>query len=229
MFELHTNVTTIGFKKEQNGVVADDLAWHETVEITHGFTSWFELGTYLFLSANKDQYGLTYVGNHIRPRFRAPDSWHWPVGVSLSLEVGYQRRRYSEDIWTLEVRPIIDKQISWFYVAFNPVIEYSFVGLNHNAGPEFSPNVKVKFDVTPKVGIGVEYYGGIGPFKNPDRPSQQFHQLGLAFDLDVHPDWEINFGYMFGLTSSTEQGIAKVIIGRRIDWTRKGDKKRSSL
>ena len=31
MFELHSNVTTIGFKKEQNGVIADDLAWHETI------------------------------------------------------------------------------------------------------------------------------------------------------------------------------------------------------
>lgn len=80
MFELHSNVTVMGFKQDQNGVIADDLAWHETIEITQGITPWFEVGAYLFMSANRGQYGLTYVGDHIRPRFRSPVSWHWPVG-----------------------------------------------------------------------------------------------------------------------------------------------------
>jgi hypothetical protein len=35
-----------------------------------------------------------WVGDHIRPRIRVPESWHWPVGVSLSNEIGYQRREF---------------------------------------------------------------------------------------------------------------------------------------
>ena len=221
MFELHSNVTTMGFKKDQNGVIADDLAWHETVEITHGFTSWFEVGAYLFMSANRGQYGLTYVGNHIRPRFRAPDQWHWPVGVSLSLEVGYQKRRYSANTWTLEIRPIIDKEYKWFYVAFNPVLDYSFVGLDHHAGLQFAPNVKLKFQVCKKLALGIEYYGDIGTIQSPSPLRQQSHQIGPAFDLDVSPLYEINFGYMFGLTPGTEGGIVKLILGRKVAWSKK--------
>ena len=55
-----------------------------------------------------------------RPRVRVPEKWKWPVGVSLSLEAGYQRARFSADTWTLEIRPIIDKQIGPWYLAFNP-------------------------------------------------------------------------------------------------------------
>jgi hypothetical protein len=221
MFELHSNVTTMGFKRAQDGVIADDLAWHETVEITQGITPWFELGGYLFMSANKGQYGLTYVGDHIRPRIRVPDRWHWPVGLSLSVEVGYQKPRYCADTWTLEIRPIIDKTYKWFYIALNPVIDYSLRGYNHRAGPEFSPDVKVQFQVIRQLGIGLEYYGGMGPIRAPDGTGQQFQQIGPAFDLDVSKDYEINFGYMVGLTPGTERGIIKLIIGRRVAWKSK--------
>jgi len=221
MFELHSNVTVIGFKQDQNGVVADNLAWHETVEITQGITPWFEIGTYLFLSANPGSYAPAWVGDHLRPRFRAPESWHWPVGVSLSLEAGYQRPRYCIDTWTLEIRPIIDKHYKWFYVSFNPVVDYAFVGQTHSGGPQFSPDVKLQFNVIKQFGFGVEYYGGVGPIRAPYSVNQQFQQIGPAFDIDVSEDYEINFGYMFGLTPGTERGIVKLILGRRVDWHKK--------
>jgi hypothetical protein len=31
--------------------------------------------------------------------------------VSLSQEIGYQRRDFSPDTWTWEIRPIVDKKI----------------------------------------------------------------------------------------------------------------------
>jgi hypothetical protein len=43
--------------------------------------------------------GDFYIFN-IRPRVRVPESWNWPVGVSLSAEIGYQRPAYSADTWT---------------------------------------------------------------------------------------------------------------------------------
>lgn len=221
MFELHSNVTTYGFRQDQNGVIADDLAWHETIEITQGITPWFELGAYLFMSANRGQYGLTWVGDHLRPRFRIPEAWHWPLGLSLSLEAGYQKPRYCADTWTLEIRPIIDKEYKWFYISFNPVLDYAIEGLDQHSGLTFSPDVKVAFKLKKAIAMGLEYYGGAGPIRAPDAPSQQFQQLGLAFDLDVSPDYEINFGYMFGLTPATERGIAKLILGRKISWKKK--------
>jgi hypothetical protein len=45
-----------------------------------------------------------------------PESWHWPVGVSLSNEFGYQRRDFFPDTWTWEIRPIVDKKIGRWYL-----------------------------------------------------------------------------------------------------------------
>jgi hypothetical protein len=79
----------------------------------------------------------------MRPRVRAPAHWHLPVGLSLSLELGYQRRAFSVDTWTLELRPIIDKQWGPWYVSINPVLERTLKGENANKGFEFSPAAKV--------------------------------------------------------------------------------------
>lgn len=141
--------------------------------------------------------------------------------MSISAEAGYQKRRYNADIWTLEIRPVIDKEYKWFYVTFNPALDYALVGPDHSAGLQFSPAVKVRFQLTKKVGLGVEYYGGVGSIQAPDAPSQQFQQLGPAIELDVSPDYEINFGYMFGLTPATERGIVKLILGRRVAWKKR--------
>ena len=110
MVELHSNFTVTGSKTVQDGVYPTEHAWHETIEITRGFTDWFETGLYIFTSADTT-YGWQWVGDHIRPRVRVPESWHWPVGVSLSTEIGYQRYPYSPDTWTWEIRPIIDKKL----------------------------------------------------------------------------------------------------------------------
>ena len=50
MVELHSNFTIDGSKTVVDGVLPTNHAEHETIEITHGFTDWFELGFYIFTS-----------------------------------------------------------------------------------------------------------------------------------------------------------------------------------
>ena len=83
MVELHSNFTIDGSKTVQDGVFPTNHAEHETIEITHGFNDWFEVGFYIFTSERSGQ-GLQWVGDHIRPRVRIPKKWNWPVGLSLS-------------------------------------------------------------------------------------------------------------------------------------------------
>src|SRR5215831_16020555 len=142
MVELHSNYTVKGEDETVNGVLPSNHAFHETLEITHGFTPWFETGFYVFTSIQPDS-GWEWVGDHIRPRVRAPASWGWPVGVSLSLEAGYQRREFSADTWTLEIRPIVDQMVGRWYWSFNPALERSLKGENANAGFFFTPAAKV--------------------------------------------------------------------------------------
>ena len=88
MFELHSNFTFQGSKESVDGMYPTNHQLHETLEITHGFTDWFETGFYVFTSAQSGV-GWDWVGDHIRPRFAVPKRWNWPVGLSLSQEIGY--------------------------------------------------------------------------------------------------------------------------------------------
>lgn len=215
MIELHSNYTIDGSKGIVDGVYGTQDQLHETVEITEGITNWFETGFYIFTSANPNQGGWQWVGDHIRPRVRIPESWHWPVGVSLSLEFGYQRYAFSPDTWTLEIRPIIDKQIGRYYLAFNPTLDRSFHGPSVSQGLVFSPNVKVGYDFTKVINAGFEYYGSLGPLGNFDPLIDQQQQIFPVVDLNLSPKWEFNFGVGWGLTRATDGFMVKMILGRR--------------
>jgi len=119
MVELHSNFTFSGSTGIEQGVLPTNHALHETLEITHGFSDWFEVGFYVFTSARTGS-GWQWVGDHVRPRIAIPEKWHWPVGLSLSQEIGYQRSAYSPDTWTWEIRPIIDQHLGRWYWSFNP-------------------------------------------------------------------------------------------------------------
>jgi hypothetical protein len=214
MVELHSNFTFEGTKNVVDGVRPTNHALHETLEITHGFNEWYETGFYIFTSADST-YGWQYVGSHIRPRVRVPPSWKWPVGVSLSQEIGYVRPAYSADTWTWEIRPIIDKEIGKLYLSFNPVLERSFHGPSTGRGVEFSPNFKAGYDITKRINAGFEYYGGLGPVTGFDALRNQGQLLVPAIDLNLGPKWEFNFGVGIGLTQGTDHLLVKMIIGRR--------------
>jgi hypothetical protein len=217
MVELHSNFTINGSKTFADGMYPTEHAWHETLEITRGINPWFEVGLYTFTSARSGQ-GWQWVGEHIRPRVRVPEKWHWPVGLSLSNEIGYQRRQFAADTWTWEIRPIIDKQIGRWYLSFNPALDRSFHGDNAHHGVGFAPNFKAGYDITKKVNAGFEYYGAVGPLVLFDPVSAQQHQLFPVVDLNLAPEWEVNFGLGVGFTASTDHLIAKMIIGYRFNF-----------
>ncbi len=200
-----------------DGTLPTNHQLHETIEITHGFNDWFETGFYIFTSAKNGQ-GWDYVGSHIRPRVRVPPNWHWPVGISLSNEIGWQSRRYSADTWTWEIRPIIDRQLGPWYLSFNPTFDRSFHGPGVNQGLVFSPNFKFSYNFTKKIAGGLEYYGSLGPVTGFDPVSQQQQQILPAIDLNLSPKWEVNFGLGVGVTRATDHLLAKMILGYRFDF-----------
>ncbi|GAC1624259.1 MAG: hypothetical protein NVS9B13_18670 [Candidatus Acidiferrum sp.] len=217
MVELHSNFTFQGSKATTDGTLPTNHQLHETIEITHGFTDWFETGFYIFTSSKSGQ-GVQWVGDHIRPRVRIPKKWNWPVGLSLSNEIGYQRGKFSADTWTWEIRPIVDKQIGRWYVAFNPAFDRSFHGPGVNQGFTFSPNFKASYDFTKKITGGIEYYGALGPATGFDPISQQQQQIIPAIDLNLAPGWEFNFGVGVGITGGTDHLLAKMILGYRFNF-----------
>ena len=217
MVEIHSNFTASGFRSVVNGVIPTYHALHETLEITQGWNDWFETGFYVFSSANSG-YGTQYVGSHIRPRVRIPESWEWPVGLALSVETGYQRPNFSQDTWDIEIRPIIDKKIGKWYLAFNPVIDRTFHGPGTRDGVVFSPNAKVSYQITKKIAFGPEYYASWGRISSFSAFHEQEQMVVPALDFDLGEDWELNAGVGVGVTRSTDHLLVKFIIGRRFNF-----------
>lgn len=216
MVELHSNYTASGVRQVLDGVLPTNHAVHETLEITHGFGEWFELGSYFFNTVQPNG-GWMFAGYHIRPRLTVPERYHLPVGLSFSTEFGYQRPDISSDTWTLELRPIVDKKLGKWYLAFNPAVDRSFHGPGTASGLTFSPDFKFSYDVTRKVAAGVEYYGGYGPITGFDAVRDQSHQIIPAVDIDFGEKWEFNFGVGVGVTQATDHLLVKAILGYRFN------------
>lgn len=223
IFELHSNYTFDGSKTTNNGVIPTNHSLHETVEITTGITNNFELGFYLFTNYTPS-YGYQFVGTHIRPRIMAPAKWNLPVGLSLSAEIGYQKATYSEDTWSLEIRPIIDKQWHKFYLAFNPTLGVSLKGINNNKTPVFEPNIKASYQFFSKASLGIEYFGSTGYINAFETLPNQQHMIFLAYDLMGNNKWELNLGPGWGLTPATDGFIFKVLVGRRVNWCKRNSR-----
>ncbi len=91
-------------------------------------------------------------------------------------------------------------------------------------GLVFSPNVKIAYDVTKKVTLGMEYYGSTGSIRGFDPISEQQHAVMPSIDLNLSKNWEFNFAAGVGLTGATDHMLVKMILGRRFDfnWKKTG-------
>lgn len=217
MFELHSNYTFSGTTTYKDGVLPSNHALHETIEITTGITPVFEIGAYLFTAWYPGK-GYQVIGSHIRPRIMAPLSWRWPVGVSLSTEIGYQKPDFSSQRWNVEIRPIIDKQWEHWYLSFNPTFGISLKSDYDRSTPAFEPNLKASRTIGRNNAIGIEYYGDIGYINSFESWHQQGEAIFLAYDLLNNQLWEFNAGAGFGLNNSTDPFVFKIILGRRVNW-----------
>lgn len=220
IFELHSNYTFNGEKEMIDGVIPSNHSLHETLEITQGITNNFEIGAYLFTNYTPG-YGYRVIGTHIRPRIMAPEEWKLPVGLSLSAEIGYQSSEYANATWSLELRPIIDKQWSKLYISFNPTFGIALKSEYSNAVPAFEPNIKAAYNFFTNLALGVEYYGEMGAVNSIESLPMQNHAIFLAGDVLNNPHWEFNAGAGFGLTPATDGFVFKVIVGRKIYWKQK--------
>jgi hypothetical protein len=100
-----------------------------------------------------------------------------------------------------------------WYFAFNPNIEFVLTGENKGTG--IAPQVKIVYTIREKVGLGFEYYSNLGSFKKMVPGKFQEHMLGPMVDLYLHPKWEVNGGFLFGLTRNSNQRVLKLLLGRR--------------
>jgi hypothetical protein len=215
MFEFHSNFTPSGSKGVEEGVYGNHHQFHETLEITHGWTKYFETGFYIETAPYVPDVGAKFTGWHIRPRFSFPESKSFPFKVSVSLEYAFNQPGFDPNAQTLEIRPIFERQQGRLYLSINPDMSLATKGPDAGAAPGFEPITKLGWDFTEKVQAGVEYYSEVGTVKHFDPWSDEHHIVFGAADLNVSPVWELNFGLGRGLTGTSEHWIVKAIVGYR--------------
>jgi len=216
MVETHSNYFADGTRDAPFGEFPMNHQAHFTVEVTHGFTNYFECAGYFVSASHVPGEGARIVGARIRPRMRFKETQaQLFFNISLSLELGFQKSEFEANTRTLEFRPILEHEQGRFYLSINPVLAKALKGPDVHLNPEFEPSVKVAWNVTPIVAAGVEYYGAVGPITDFEPGPEQRHMIFPTIDLDVSPDWELNFGVGRGVTSASERWIVKAIVGYR--------------
>jgi hypothetical protein len=213
MVEVHTNYFPSGTVTRTRGEFALDRQSHVTLEVTHGFTKYFECAGYLVTAAHVPNAGGRFAGARIRPRFRLVETPQLFFNISVSFELGFNQPEFEANTRTLEIRPIFEHQDGRFYLSINPDLSKALKGPDSGEGLEFEPGVKASWNVKPAIAAGVEYYAATGEITRFLPRSDQHHLIFPAIDFDVSPDWELNFAVGRGLTGTSEHWVVKSIVG----------------
>jgi len=210
--ETHLNYIGKGAKEYEGTVAPTNNQVHLTYELTAGLSKNWELAGYL-VTARRPSNPMEFVGWRVRPRFKIPAEWNWPVKVSMSFEVGFPRQHFEEDQITLELRPIIEKSWGRWQLDVNPTVGRSLKGPGTSEGFDFEPAVRIAYAVHPKLDLSTEYYASLGPVFNWLPATEQVHQFYPGGDWQLTPHLVFNFGLGMAATPTGNQLVYKVRLG----------------
>ncbi len=210
--ESHLNYTAKGTTVAEGEVAPTEHQTHLTFELTRGITRDFEMAGYLVLASVPGD-GPGFAGWRLRPRIKAPERWNLPVGLSLSLEVGFPQATYEENDMTLEVRPVIEKAFGRLQVDLNPVVGRALKGPGTDEGWDFEPGARVGFTVSPKLDLSVEYYASLGQVFDWRPQDQQVHLVFFGGDVNLSDAVVWNVGVGMAATDVGDQTVLKTRLG----------------
>ena len=211
--ETHINYVGRGTRRFEGPVAPTNNQFHLTFELTRGLTENFEMAGYLVLAHRPGGNTLDYVGWRVRPRVSVPRAWGWPVGISMSAEVGFPRKAYEENSVTLELRPIIEKKFGRFQIDVNPVVGRALRGPGASEGWDFEPGVRFGYEINKKFDLSLEYYGSTGEIGDFLPSDEQVHQFFPGGDLKLSENVVWNFGIGVGVTDAGNRLVYKSRIG----------------
>lgn len=210
--EAHLNFEPQGTSLRDGSLLPTDRQTHLTLEPTAGLSDNFAIG-FMFLNAWEPGYSPQFAGWRVLPHVYAPESWELPVRLGFVAEFSFQKTRYEENPRRAELRPIIDREFAHWQVVFNPVFERALRGPGTRHGWNFEPALLLRWK-REAFSPSLEYYGEVESINVRPRAQPEVHQLFVGGDWEVHPDFGINLGLGFDLTS---RGPG-VILKSRFEW-----------
>lgn len=182
--------------------------FQQQVEIEHGITDHWDAAMYTAFSQvaastpeASQPFGLDAV--RLESRYRFAERGQWPVDTVAYLEVS---KDFGKGVYELEAKAILARDFDRLTVAANLIGE---VELGHDVPEtefEFGFAGGATYEVTPKLHLGAETWGGFGEYDT--RVS-----VGPAIGLAPSPGFWLALTTGFGLTENSDKLSGRLIMG----------------
>jgi hypothetical protein len=212
--ELHTNFVAAGrAAPEFAGELVPNHALRLTLEPSLGVLPFWELGAYFQIATTPGQSQAHFGGGKLRSKLVVPRARTAPFVFGLNMEVGRGVAVLGSDSWDSELRPILGWQHGRWFVAVNPIVGWTLAGPGASPVPALEPCAKLQRDLGHQLGLGLEYYAGLGPL-DAILPWARQQQVAYLVGDWLEGPVELNVGVGRGLTDATDAWTVKVIVGR---------------
>ncbi len=197
--------------ESKNRVDFDDRAGEDRFRqhklgVGYGFTSWFMAE--LEGEWEKDAgHGYKYAATEIETKFQLTDVGEYWLDVGLFGAYVFAHPQGDAD--KVEGYLLLSKNFQKFTVMANLGIEQE-VGDNANDNPEGEVKLMGKYNYTPMLNPGIEYYGALGEISDPNKYSQQKHRLGPVIYGNLGHGVKYELGTLFGISKASEDYAVKL-------------------
>jgi hypothetical protein len=168
---------------------------------------------------------LRYSGARVETRYRLFDRYQRIVDAALYGELKFQRGD-PKQAQELETRLILERDVEDLRFAANPRFDITLKGSETSEGIEFGLASSVFYRRFRIVQPGVEYFADFGPLQSPHRASRQRHVLYPAVHLRPARNLDILLAFGVGLTSASDETLARTIISYEFETLRPSDRSR---
>lgn len=214
--EVHWNDVAEGRKVGDAPELASNHVMHTTLEPSYGLTSWWELGAYV-QSALRPDGEIDFAGAKLRSKFVTPPNWSDHFRLGLNLELSAIPETYDRGVIGTELRPIAAYDSEHLLLVVNPIVTFGFENGEASDGPRFEPAATAVVKIAHTLGVGAEYYGGLGPFSGFLPVRDQEHYVYEVVHVLSEKDIELRLGVGEGLTDASNPLVFSVILGSTFD------------
>lgn len=164
-------------------------------EVNYGLSDRYEFAIYNDFS-RPDGTNVSYAGTRAHARTRFFEKNELPLDFGAYVEAGFPQA--DANIFEMEFRGIIEKDIGYFTFDFNPIIEQGIVG--QETTPQLEYAFAAIYRVSERWRPHVDVFGDVSPATL---------LLSPAVDFKLGKGLLAGLGVGFGMNSATEQNLVR--------------------